>query len=63
MNKLWRIAGNSKSGNAIRITVRAADYFEARTIGRKAKIKIRDIVLMESTNGQEHEQNRLPQRH
>jgi hypothetical protein len=63
MNKPWRIAGSSKSGNAVRITIRAADYFEARAIGRKAKIEIRDIVLMESMNGQEHEQNRLPQRH
>jgi hypothetical protein len=58
MNKLWRIAGSSKSGNAVRITVRAADYFEARTIGRKARIKIRDIVLVT-----DHEENRISQGH
>jgi hypothetical protein len=58
MNKLWRIAGTSKSGNAIRITVRAADYFEARTIGRKARIEIHDIVLVT-----DHEENRISQGH
>jgi hypothetical protein len=45
--KLWRIVGTSKSGNPVKITVRAADYFEARAKARKARIHVRDIVLIE----------------
>jgi hypothetical protein len=44
--KLWRIVGTSKGGNPVTIHVRAADYFEARRKARKARIVIRDIVLV-----------------
>ncbi len=44
---LWRVVGSSPGGNPVRVHIRADDYFEARAKGRKMRIRIRDIVLIE----------------
>ena len=46
-SRLWRITGTSKGGNPVRMTVRAADYFEALEKASRARVLVRDIVLQE----------------
>jgi len=51
MERLWKITGTTKGGNAVRIKMRAAEYFEAREKARKTGMVICEIVLM--TGGEE----------
>jgi hypothetical protein len=48
MIKLFEISGHSKkSANAVRIRVRAVDYWDARMKGRKTGMVVDRIVMIE----------------
>jgi hypothetical protein len=45
--KFWKIVGKYKDGSIARMTVKAADYDEVLDRAVTARIKVRDIVLVE----------------